>query len=232
MLKYAEGNRKKMKLKLVALLLIFFILLYPACAGKNVEESKTKPEGGGIEGAGKSIETSGEQVEEQGIDPSKFSSLSQLLSLNKPVKCEVVTKISGEAGEMQQKATYYILGEKFRVDSEIPESEMHGENIGGRATMIVKDNYVYTKLLSPIEGFDCEWLRFRTEESSASGETEATPYPGSGAAKYEPPENIKVDLNWKCEYADFGEEMFSIQGKTCDMQEMMQKIASSSMGMG
>lgn len=132
---------------------------------------------------------------------------------------------------MRQKATYYILGENFRVDSQILGAEMHGENVANKATMIVLENYVYTKLPSPMQGFDCEWLRFKKEESPASGESETMQSFGSGAAKYEAPENVRVDANWKCSYASFGEEMFSIQGKTCDMQEIMQKMASSPMGM-
>lgn len=216
-----------MKAKALAIFLIFLILFYPACTGKSGnEESKS-----GIEKVSESMETESKQTS-QGIELSTFTTLSQLLSLKKPIKCEIEAKTGGEMENVKQRITYYILGENFRMDSEVIEEGMHAESMPKKATMIVRDNYVYTKLSSPIPGLDCAWLRFKPEESSSYSEGSGMQGFESGAAKYEAPENVKIDASWKCSYASFGEEMFSTQGKICDMHEIMQKIASSAMGMG
>ena len=115
------------------------------------------------------------------------------LSDSVPTICEYHT--STEGGQIDIKI--WILGNMRKMIS---------ESNGLTTTMIIKDDKYYIDMSSMGES-DCDWLE-------VDAETGSTEYPNT--AELYSVEDLQTQLHAKCYPANFGTEIFNIDGKVCD----------------
>jgi len=191
----------------VVLVLIMGLLVF-GCTGQTEPTTggTTTTTGGATSGGSQVLDITGKKM-------------AELISLNLPVECDMSMKTEGETGPVTIDVKLFMKGKSFREDM-----VMQGKSL----TVIMKDKILYSS--NPQKGEAalgefgaCDWLMFDLNSEFFKGNQEDL----SGG--FDPAQlDIDAKISYTCKQASFGDEKFSVSGKTCDMAVFYQQIAAGS----
>lgn len=188
-----------MEKKLVLLVLAMLLVLSFGCIGG---QQSSNQQGGQQQGAGEQQNQEQQQNQAQEQNQENLAvKISDAIGGSIPYECTIKSK----DGNINIKS--YIKGKNIRsISTQVKD----GKTIQAEV-LTTSDGYMYAKLLQPYN--NCEWLKFKIEQSASQGMKET---PEESLRNYE--KNSSIEYN--CVVGNFGDEMFTPPANACTQQDL------------
>lgn len=203
---------------LLVLLIVIGLVMFGCTGGstptgdKKVQETKNGNAGQDIPVNGSKTETASE-----GNPADNFlgKGYAELAALGVPLDCDVRTK---DANGKEASIKLYMKGQKFKSTA---KGDIGGSGCSGFTTILV-DNVAYMGCETGELLQSCKWLKMDlTKAKDSTGNALASSATTSDSLSKIP----KTDIS--CKPGLFGDEIFVVSGKVCDLSDMFKNLGGS-----
>ncbi|MBN2121619.1 hypothetical protein JW721_00985 [Candidatus Micrarchaeota archaeon] len=185
------------------------------------ENGSLPPQGGPGEGAlpsGEEQQASGSEGSASGTGDFADWDLASMMGLGQSVHCSV----RYNDGSISSESELYLKGEKMRVEA---ASVVEGDSFNTK--MIMVGNLSYISMDAAAYGLDedCEWVMLDFEQLQECMPESMREDSGASTEAFDfSSEYADAPSDFSCSYATFGDEMFTPEGKVCDLTEELCSI--------